>query len=150
MGCILSSLMVKDGSSGMEWSPSSKVTQCCLPAPRKKIFFESTALECTERMPDLPSSSEPAFSIFQFCFSQFFPSSLLRYTKFFVDRTKTVVFSLPTHWISATGLSILVSVTVTLGAALPVVASGGAGPAAQSERRTESASAVHISDVSVV
>ena len=37
-----------------------------------------------------------------------------------------------------------------MGAALPVVASGGAGSAAQSERRTESASAVHISDVSVV
>ena len=83
-----------------------------------------------------PSSSEPAFSIFQFCFSQFLPSSLLRYTKFFVDRTKTVCeqrqqvpsdtvylgvgwqrrgscgartfFSLPTHWISATGLSIFV------------------------------------------
>jgi len=52
---------------------------------------------------------------------------LLRYTKFFVDRTNTVFLSLPTHWISATGLSIFVSVTVTLGAALPVVASGAAG-----------------------
>ena len=108
------SLIVNAASSGMYFSPRSRVSQCCLPTPRKKILFESAGDTWKERMPDLTSSSCADRSIFQFCFSHVRPSSALRYTKFFAVRTNTVFLSLPTHWMSATGLSSLYSFTVML------------------------------------
>jgi len=95
VGCILTSLITNDGSSGTYLRPRSTVIQCCRPEPRKKILLESEGATWNERMPERSSST--FFSILAFCRSHERPSSPERYTKFFWLRTKTDFLSSPTH-----------------------------------------------------